>query len=602
MTGAGITRRRFVGDAGIAAVAATELMAGPALAARSKRRRKRRPTVAVFGGGIAGLTAAHELVERGFEVTVYERRAWGGKAHSTVVPGSAAGGRLPLPGEHGYRYEFGCYQNLTDTMRRIPFGSNPNGVHDNVVDTPLQRFARTTKHDLVLPTGPRAAQAYTPQEVLDLLLAVLVDFELPPNAVAYFAQRMGVFFSSCDARRLGQWEKTSWLDFIGADRYGEDYRKTLGKAPEALWSYKAPETSAKMIAWFFEVFYIYGVLQRNTIGPPFGTLNGPTSDVWIKPWLSELRRLGTRLRLRSQLTGLEMHRGRLAGARIRTPNGRRRVTADFYVCALPVERARRLWSPAILKADPRLTGMSKLSLTPMMGISYYVNRRIDITPGTNVCADSPWALSFLAQAQFWPGGFASRYGDGRAHDKLSALLCVWDEPGVLYGKRAYDCTPEEIAREVWAQIKMHANKPGQSAQLTDDMLLGYQIDPGALVRNNRVIEQDPLVIATVGTEQYRPEVATAIPNLMLCGDYLAGSWEVANMEAASYSARRVANAILARTSSSEPPAKAIPTYRPPEWEPLKRIDEDRYKRGQPNLFDADLTTAQVTELLRQPVG
>ena len=31
-------------------------------------------TVAVLGGGVAGLTAAHELAERGFAVTVYEAR------------------------------------------------------------------------------------------------------------------------------------------------------------------------------------------------------------------------------------------------------------------------------------------------------------------------------------------------------------------------------------------------------------------------------------------------------------------------------------------------------------------------------------------------
>ena len=31
-------------------------------------------TVAVLGGGVAGLSAAHELVERGFAVTVYEGR------------------------------------------------------------------------------------------------------------------------------------------------------------------------------------------------------------------------------------------------------------------------------------------------------------------------------------------------------------------------------------------------------------------------------------------------------------------------------------------------------------------------------------------------
>src|SRR6266566_7234129 len=31
-------------------------------------------SVAIFGGGVAGLSAAHELAERGFQVRVYERK------------------------------------------------------------------------------------------------------------------------------------------------------------------------------------------------------------------------------------------------------------------------------------------------------------------------------------------------------------------------------------------------------------------------------------------------------------------------------------------------------------------------------------------------
>ena len=63
-------------------------------------------TVAVLGGGVAGLSAAHELGERGFDVDVYERGGdgFGGKARSFPVPNSATGGRKPLPAEHGFRF------------------------------------------------------------------------------------------------------------------------------------------------------------------------------------------------------------------------------------------------------------------------------------------------------------------------------------------------------------------------------------------------------------------------------------------------------------------------------------------------------------------
>ena len=42
--------------------------------------------VIVLGGGVAGMSAAHELIERGFEVVVLERgQLAGGKARSIPV-------------------------------------------------------------------------------------------------------------------------------------------------------------------------------------------------------------------------------------------------------------------------------------------------------------------------------------------------------------------------------------------------------------------------------------------------------------------------------------------------------------------------------------
>src|SRR3989442_1349166 len=44
---------------------------------------------------------------------------------------------------------------------------------------------------------------------------------------------------------------------------------------------------------------------------------------------------------------------------------------------------------------------------------------------------------------------------------------------------------------------------------------------------------------------------------------------------------------------------AIEPVQPEEWEPLKRIDEERYRLGQPNLFDVEVVPTEVQGLLRR---
>src|SRR6187549_1941719 len=100
-------------------------------------------TVAVLGGGVAGLSAAHELAERGFAVTVYESRArFGGKARSYGAPATGTGGRVDLPAEHGFRFVPGFYRHLPDTMRRIPGPRPGRHVFDELVAADVLMLAR----------------------------------------------------------------------------------------------------------------------------------------------------------------------------------------------------------------------------------------------------------------------------------------------------------------------------------------------------------------------------------------------------------------------------------------------------------------------------
>src|SRR5262249_35019620 len=69
----------------------------------SPRRGPKRHEVAIFGGGIAGLTAAHELIERGCGVEVYEKAQPGGIEEIRGAPGARGGmartqwGRIDRP-------------------------------------------------------------------------------------------------------------------------------------------------------------------------------------------------------------------------------------------------------------------------------------------------------------------------------------------------------------------------------------------------------------------------------------------------------------------------------------------------------------------------
>lgn len=174
------TRRGLLRVAGAAAVVAgTNLGVSQSPAAALSRRPGRR--VAVLGGGMSGLTAAHELAERGFEVTVYERKSLGGKSRSIPVPGTGQGGRRALPGEHGFRFFPGFYHHVPDTMRRIPFPGNANGVWDNLVGAAETRLSRTGSADATVP-GRVDPVMLDPETLRQTLIAALnLGTRVPPH-------------------------------------------------------------------------------------------------------------------------------------------------------------------------------------------------------------------------------------------------------------------------------------------------------------------------------------------------------------------------------------------------------------------------------------
>jgi 15-cis-phytoene desaturase len=533
-------------------------------------------TVAILGGGVAGLSAAQELAERGFEVHVYERKpVLGGKARSIPVPGSARDGRKPLPGEHGFRFFPGFYRHVTDTMRRIPYGDHGN-VYDNLTVATRILLARAGKNEITWVARTPA----TLDDFRTFLLELFTPLGVSPTETSYFVSRLLIVAASCPERRLAEFENIAWWDFIAATRMSKEYQVYLGQGlTRSLVAMRAEESSTRTVgATLLQL--LYDLIRPDRVFDRL--LSGPTSDVWISPWSQYLEKLGVKFHSGSQVVGIATDGARVTGATVQSDSGPSFITADFYIAALPVEKMAPLMNDDLKRAAPSLANLDKLKTRWMNGIQFYLAQDVAVVNGHAIYLDSPWALTSISQAQFWNKADFPQFGDGTVRGILSVDISEWEAPGILYGKSAQQCTAEEIKDEVWAQLKQHLNVGG-ATPIYDANLVAWFLDPDIEFPNpSSAANAEPLLINTAGSLQYRPQAQVELQNLFVASDYVQTYTDLACMEAANEAARRAVNCLLVAAGSTASPAQLWPLEEPAFLKPIQEVDRIRFTLGLPH--------------------
>ena len=577
--------------------------------------------VVILGGGVAGMSAAHELIERGFEVEVLERQIIpGGKARSIpVMQGENNHGskethtkalrewvemdgfdlhpdaRRPwLPGEHGFRFFPNFYRHVTDTMSRIPY-YNEGTVVDNLTDTSRVLVSLYDKPGIVLPERfPRNLKEMA-NALQTFLYGISPRDQIAFEDIEHFAGCIWRIMSSCKERRFDEYERIGWWDFIGAEDRSEAYQKFLAIGiTRSLVAAKARTASTKTIGDIF-LQLLFGVVAPDTASNRL--LNGPTNVVWIQPWLQYLTKLGVTYHFETTVTGIECENGRITGVTAEKDGQPISVSADYYIGALPVERMAPLITKEMKDADPGLGLLKPLShnVQWMNGIQYYLTQDVELTDGHVIFIDSTWALTAVSQKQFWPDIDFEKWGDGKTRGLLSVDISQWDKPG-LNGKTARACTRQEIAEEVWEQLQRSLNVDGQMV-LRDDYLHFWFLDPDIVkdpTHPARMSNVEPLLVNRVNTWRLRPDASTKIPNFFLASDYVRTNTDLATMEGANEAARRAVNAILEVSGSSAEHCKIWDLHEPDALEPMRAYDKARYDAGLP--WDDRLTDAVQASL------
>lgn len=542
--------------------------------------------VAVLGGGVGGMSAAHELIRRGYDVHVYERNKvyCGGKARSVNVPGTnTQDPNLYLPGEHGFRFFPGFYKHVTATMAEIPFkdasgNDQKDGCFGNLTPTSQIMMARYGMDPIITVASFPKSLSDMEQVVADLYG---VDSGLTKEEEAFFAKKIWQLMTSSQERRDAEYEGIGWWYYLEADRFSKAYQTLLVEGlTRTLVAAQAKTASTKTGGdIFLQLIFNMADPGQNVDR----VLNGPTNDVWLDPWLEYLKSAGVEYNLGHEVTAIKAENGKVVSATVQPSDGDAfTVEADYFVLAVPVERAAPLVTEAMANMAPSLKTLDTLATDTnwMNGIQYYLNQDVIITNGHCIYTDSEWAVTSISQMQFWKGYELEKRYNGKVKGVLSVDVSDWtatEYNGVL----AENCEPDVVADYVWDQIEKSLNVDGKT--IVDKSMIEFHYVDRDIKWNKKEhesVDQEPLLINKINTWKLRPQATCDIPNLFLASDYVRTYTDLATMEGANEASRRAVNGLLEVDGSSEAQCEIWPLVEPWFFIPLKWYDRKRLAKGE----------------------
>ncbi|MET0233709.1 MAG: FAD-dependent oxidoreductase, partial [Kibdelosporangium sp.] len=453
------------------------------------------PTVAVIGGGIAGVAAAVGLAERGVAVHLFEREPdLGGRLRGW--PATAADN--PATMTRGFHAFFRQYYNLRGLLRR----ADPElGFLRPVADYPLLHNNGTTESFAGLPLTP-------PWNVAGFLLRSNT-FTWPDLRRMNLAMA-GTLFDVSVPRTYAD------LDAVDAETFLRDINFPAPARHLAFEVFSRSffaDPSALSAAELVTMFHIY--FLGSSEGLLFDVPAGPFPQTVWQPLRRYLQHHGAEIHTSAPVSRLERT---ASGYAVHTHAGR--FDADAVVLAADVAGLQHI-----------------VSSSPQLGTTQWRDNIASLRNAPPFIVSRLW-LDRPANADRAPFLGTS----GFAHLDNVSVLDSFDE-------EARDWR----ARTGGSVVETHAYALAEPVR--QDEVVGRTIEEMRAVypelRSARILHEEHVLAADCplfapGTFHSRPTVTTDDPALVLAGDLLRVDLPVALMERAATTGFQAANALLAK--------------------------------------------------------
>ncbi|MGL4305406.1 MAG: FAD-dependent oxidoreductase [Mycobacteriaceae bacterium] len=350
-----------------------------------------------------------------------------------------------------------------------------------------------------------------------------------------------------------------------------------------------PNVSAKTLQ--LTTLLITGWMGTQDAGFYRGRLAGAFDDAsnaaMNAPWGRHLESLGAQISMGHKLVGLDCKGKEIVGARVQGPDGKTvNVEADWYVMAMPPDKAAPLMSDSILTADPRLDNLKKFYNEAYASVHLYYNKpRHSLVEFAFGDARGPktkrWWWGCIEYTDLWNVDFAEKYGDGSISCYVTCDM-VFQElwPG-HYGRRLQDMTSKQQLLD-----EMTYQYAESGINLTDGLIrfeMGPQFKFGA---DGKMYNDERCWAMPVGGHDYLPDNDGREIRNLLWGSSLANtSTQGDGLDGAVEGGRRATNAILDATDARSEHAWVASGAQSSVFRRLWDEDNRRFDAQQPNMFD-----------------
>lgn len=585
--------------------------------------------IAIFGAGIAGLTCALELIEKGFKVIIYEKDDLpGGMAKSKRING--------IPSEHSWRGYANFYFNIFNLLKRIPIKSEnftldevskhnkPNDAwvtfRNNVYDITefinnhpggsiiLKAIGKDledvwTDHNVLWhinnPSVIKTLEKYKIGTLKEGFTQNTAKNNLYPNLqmklynnkiteknqqIIYY-DLMNLFyhfsvFSLCN-KRAEIYYNMKLLDYVNTkkiSKYTYDYliNDILGPG-------LGLDKNTASLGSFFH--FIHLCLGSNTpINKSWSVMKKPTSEAFINPLVNLLISKGVKFVYNCELNDIVHNKDKINFCIVKKDKKLFKVNADDYIISINPNYCYDIFKRSKMNnlADlHKNLEVSNNQISFRLGFKKKVNFSID-NIGI-VLADSNYNITMYPQENFFNVPIDFNY-------KLKSLwsgTCVQVyNNGSIYNKPANLLSPPQLIEEIINQIII-------CEELQNDIFKnsGFKINKEDIVHSEIYDEWkwngtnlntlNKKWVNNYFNEQYKPSQVTEYNNLFLSGGHTRTSIRIWSMESACESGKLTANYILSKYKK-----KLTYIYnhqKPYYFKIFNNIDDKLYDINLPNI-------------------